>query len=47
MSNDEIAPPPDWHSLLEGRVGAEASALMLQLPMLRLSLPRGSGPVMV
>ena len=47
MSNDEITPPPRWHSLLEGRVGAEASALMLQLPMLRMTLPRGSGPVMV
>ena len=47
MSNDEIAPPPGWHSLLEGRVGAEASALMLQLPMLRMTLPRGKGPVMV
>ncbi len=47
MSNDEIAPPPGWHSLLEGRVGAEASALMLQLPMLRMTVPRGSGPVMV
>ena len=47
MSNDEITPPPGWHSLLEGRVGAEASALMLQLPMLRMTVPRGSGPVMV
>jgi pimeloyl-ACP methyl ester carboxylesterase len=47
MSNDEIAPPPGWHSLLEGRIGAEISALMLQLPMLRMTLPRGSGPVMV
>ncbi len=47
MSNDEITPPPGWHSLLEGRVGAEASALMLQLPMLRMTVPRGTGPVMV
>jgi len=47
MSNDEIAPPPGWHRLLEGRVGAEASALMLQLPMLRMTLPKGTGPVMV
>ena len=47
MSNDEIAPPPGWHSLQDGRVGAEASALMLQLPMLRMTIPRGSGPVMV
>lgn len=47
MSRDDIAPPPRWHTLLEGRVGAEASALMLQLPMLRMMAPRGSGPVMV
>jgi pimeloyl-ACP methyl ester carboxylesterase len=47
MSRDDIAPPPGWHSLLEGRVGAEASALLLQLPMLRMTLPRGSGPIMV
>ena len=47
MSNDEIVPPPRWHTLLEGRVGAEASLLMMQLPMLRMTLPRGSGPVMV
>ncbi len=47
MSNDDIAPPPRWHRLLEGRVGAEASALMLQLPMLRMTLPGGRGPVMV
>lgn len=47
MSNDEITPPPGWHSLLEGRVGVEASALMLQLPMLRMTVPRGTGPVMV
>jgi len=47
MSRDDIAPPPRWHTLLEGRVGAEASALMLQLPMLRMMLPAGQGPVMV
>lgn len=47
MNRDDIAPPPGWHSLLEGRAGAEASALLLQLPMLRMTLPRGSGPVMV
>jgi hypothetical protein len=33
--------------LLEGRVGAEMSALMLQLPLLRLQVPPGRGPVMV
>ena len=47
MSRDDIAPPPRWHTMLEGRIGAEASALMLQLPMLRMTLPRGQGPVMV
>lgn len=47
MSNDRIAPPARWHTLLEGRVAAEASLLMLQLPMLRLQLPKGQGPVMV
>ncbi|MGD8417431.1 MAG: alpha/beta hydrolase [Pseudomonadales bacterium] len=47
MSRDDIAPPQRWHTLLEGRVGAEAAALMLQLPMLRMMAPRGSGPVMV
>ena len=47
MSRDDIAPPPRWHTILEGRVGAEASALMLQLPMLRMTQPGGEGPVMV
>ncbi|MGE0622710.1 MAG: esterase/lipase family protein [Pseudomonadales bacterium] len=47
MTRDDIAPPPRWHTLLEGRVGTEVAALMLQLPMLRMTLPRGSGPVMV
>jgi len=47
MSDDQIAPPARWHTLLEGRVAAEASMLMLQLPMLRMQLPEGSGPVMV
>ncbi|MEM8769634.1 MAG: alpha/beta hydrolase, partial [Pseudomonadota bacterium] len=47
MSRDDIAPPPSWHTLLEGRVGAEISALMVQLPVLRMSVPRGKGPVMV
>jgi pimeloyl-ACP methyl ester carboxylesterase len=47
MSRDDIAPPQRWHTMLEGRVGAEASALMLQLPLLRMTQPRGTGPVMV
>ena len=33
--------------LLEARLAAEASALMLQLPLLRLLEPSGRGPVMV
>lgn len=47
MSRDDIAPPPSWHTMLEGRIGAEISALMVQLPMLRMTVPRGRGPVMV
>ena len=47
MSRDDIAPPPRWHQMLEGRVSLEASALMLQLPMLRMTLPRGQGAIMV
>ena len=47
MSNDQIAPPPRWHAFLEGRVGAEVAALMVQLPMLRMQVPRGHGPLMV
>jgi len=47
LSDDQIAPPARWHTLLEGRVAAEASLLMLQLPILRMQLPKGQGPVMV
>lgn len=47
MSVDEITPPARWHSLLEGRVAAEAAVLMAQLPLLRMQMPTGSGPVMV
>jgi pimeloyl-ACP methyl ester carboxylesterase len=47
MSDDQIAPPARWHTLLEGRVAAEASMLMMQLPLLRMQLPKGKGPVMV
>jgi hypothetical protein len=44
---DPIGPPPRFHLLLEGRVAAEASRVMLQLPLLRRQVPRGSGAVMV
>ncbi len=47
MSDDRIAPPARWHTLMESRIGAEMSLLMVQLPMLRLQVPRGRGPVMV
>ncbi len=47
MGDDQIAPPPRWHMMLEGRVGLEASLLMLQLPLLRMQVARGQGPVMV
>ena len=33
--------------MLEGRVGAEVSMLMLQLPLLRMQVKHGQGPVMV
>ena len=45
--NDQIAPPSRLHQLLEGRVGAEASWLLAQWPMLRFQAPKGQGPVMV
>lgn len=45
--NESIAPPSGFHVMLEGRLFAEAMALMAQLPLLRMTLPRGSGPVMV
>ena len=32
MSRDEMHHRPRWHSLLEGRVAAEAAVLMAQLP---------------
>jgi pimeloyl-ACP methyl ester carboxylesterase len=47
MSDDRIAPPARWHTWLESRAGAEAGALLLQLPLLRMQAPRGTGPVMV
>ena len=45
--SDPIGPPPAFHMLLEGRLAAEASRVMLQLPMLRMQLPHGEGDVMV
>ena len=47
MDDHDIGPPAHWHSLLEARVAAEAAVLMAQLPMLRMQLPKGGGPVMV
>ena len=45
--SDHIAPPSRFHQLLEGRVGMEISALMMQLPLLRLRVPTGEGRVIV
>jgi pimeloyl-ACP methyl ester carboxylesterase len=45
--NDSIGPPPAFHMLLEGRLAAEASRVMLQLPLLRMQLPHGEGDVLV
>ena len=45
--SDQITPPARWHQMLEGRVGAEASVLMMQLPLLRMQTATGTGPVMV
>jgi hypothetical protein len=42
-----ITPPSGFHVMLEGRLYAEACVLMTQLPLLRLTLPGGVGPVMV
>jgi len=44
---DPIGPPPRFHLLLEGRLAAEASRAMLQLPLLRRQVPHGTGTVMV
>ncbi len=44
---ESIGPPPGFYMLLEARLAAEATALMLQLPLLRLSEPSGRGPVLV
>jgi len=45
--SDPIGPPPAFHLFLEGRLAAEASRLMLLLPLLRMQLPHGEGDVMV
>ncbi len=47
MTDDSITPPSGFHTMLEGRLFTEAMALMAQLPLLRMTLPRGVGPVMV
>ena len=46
--NDPINPPSAFLQLLEGRAPMELSALMLRLPLLRLTVPHGRGePVLV
>ncbi|MEE4302202.1 MAG: esterase [Pseudomonadales bacterium] len=48
MSDAPIAPPGLHLQWLEARVGAEALALLAQLPLLQLQAPRGHGePVLV
>jgi triacylglycerol esterase/lipase EstA (alpha/beta hydrolase family) len=45
---DAILPPGFLLQMLEGRAGVEAGQLFLQLPLLRLQAPRGSGqPILV
>lgn len=45
---ESIAPPPLLYQFLEARAGVEFAALMLMLPMLRMSAPRGNDrPVIV
>jgi pimeloyl-ACP methyl ester carboxylesterase len=45
---EPISPPREILQLLEARAPLELSALLLQLPLLRLSVPRGDGaPVIV
>ena len=43
----DLRPPSLPLQLLEGRMGLEAASLLAQLPMLRMTSPRGAGPVMV
>jgi len=46
--SESINPPSAFLQLLEGRAPIELSALMLRLPMLRLTVPHGRGePVIV
>ncbi len=46
--HDSIAPPPMLYQFLEARAGAEFASLMLMLPLLRMSAPRGDErPVIV
>jgi pimeloyl-ACP methyl ester carboxylesterase len=46
--SDPINPPSAFLQLLEGRAPIELSALMLRLPLLRLTVPHGRGaPVIV
>lgn len=46
--NEPINPPNAVLQLLEGRAPVELAALMLRLPMLRMSVPKGDGsPVLV
>jgi pimeloyl-ACP methyl ester carboxylesterase len=42
-----IRPPSLFDQALEGRVVFDAAALLAQLPLLVLQVPRGNGPVMV
>jgi pimeloyl-ACP methyl ester carboxylesterase len=46
--HEPITPPPLLYQFLEARAGAEFAALMLMLPLLRMSAPRGNDrPVIV
>lgn len=45
---ETIAPPPPLYQFLEARAGMEFAALLLMLPLLRRSAPKGAGqPVLV
>ncbi|MCB1644020.1 MAG: alpha/beta hydrolase [Pseudomonadales bacterium] len=46
--SDDIRPPGIMLQMLESRAGLEATQLLMQLPLLRMSAPRGKGqPLMV
>ncbi len=47
MHDDQIAPPAQLHTLMEGRAGLELTQLMWALPMLRMRVPKGAGHVLV